>query len=77
MHAFDAPIHAERPTVTDLGRTFHCTCPRSPFCRGANSADWATCVTGCKACDPRARRRRNPPPIVRDDPSSAEVDHAE
>jgi hypothetical protein len=52
-HAFEGPIHVD-PDATVRVRTAEprCTCTRSPFCRGQASADWLTCSTGCRACQP-------------------------
>jgi hypothetical protein len=71
---FEGPIHIEPSDPTAGAKTpgTHCTCPG--FCQGRTSADWATCSSTCKHCNPRTRQRR---PIISPDPSSAEVDHGQ
>ena len=44
---FEGPIHAE-PRAAKPAEV--CAC--SPFCRGAASADWTSCVPGYRACRP-------------------------
>jgi hypothetical protein len=65
---FDQPLHREPhdPTAGIKTPDTHCTCTRSPWCQGRSSADWATCSSTCKHCNPR---RRRPRPIEVEDPS--------
>ena len=72
VHGFQQPIRADRapcdpvPRVT-ADRRQPCSCAQSPWCRGQDSADWATCTASCPACAPNPlagpgppRRRRRP-----------------
>jgi hypothetical protein len=67
---FEGPINID-PPVTKT-REVRCLC--SPFCQGASSHDWATCVAGCNACRPPPWQppTRTPAlggPIIAADPS--------
>lgn len=65
MRPFDGRIHTE-PRSTKVAEV-RCTCARSPWCRGAASADWATCSTACKACQPAPWRPPTRTPALASD----------
>jgi hypothetical protein len=71
MGAFDGPANRETAVLRDrsakLPKAQFCTCPAGPFCRGAASADWASCSPTCRPCSLPASR-----PVERSDPSSGE-----
>jgi hypothetical protein len=52
---FQGPINSELSALSRAearAREVRCTCQRSPFCRGRDSADWLSCDRACKACKP-------------------------
>jgi hypothetical protein len=53
VDSYTAAVHAQA-----RAREVCCTCDRSPFRRGQDSADWLRYVSTCRSCHPRRPRRR-------------------
>jgi len=79
IHPFERPLDADagpKPPRATRGRERPCICDKSPFCRGALSADWPSCAAGCATCQPepwrpptRTPADGEPRPIMAENPS--------